>query len=56
MDFPTLNVFLSLILTVASVWNTGETGDMNTRKKLILIAMNAFGQSNFPGKVCREIM
>ena len=28
MDFPTLNVFLSLILTVASVWNTGETGDM----------------------------
>ena len=29
MDVPTLNTFLSLILTVASVWNTWETGDNN---------------------------
>ena len=27
MDVPTLSTFLSPILTIASVWNTGETGD-----------------------------
>ena len=34
MDVHTLSTFLSPILTVASVWNTGETGDM----------FNAFGR------------
>ena len=29
MDVPTLNLFLRPILTVTSVWNTGETGDIN---------------------------
>ena len=29
MDVPTLSTFLSPILNVASVWNTGETGDIN---------------------------
>ena len=29
MDVPTLSTFLSPILTVASVLNTGETGDLN---------------------------
>ena len=29
MDVPTLSLFLRPILTVTSVWNTGETGDMN---------------------------
>ena len=29
MDVPTLRTFLSPILNVASVWNTGETGDIN---------------------------
>ena len=28
MDVPTLRMFFSPILTVASIWNTGETGDM----------------------------
>ena len=28
MDALTLGMFLSLILTVTTVWNTGETGDM----------------------------
>ena len=28
MDVPILSTFLSPILTVASVWNTGETGDI----------------------------
>ena len=29
MDVPTLKLVLSPILTVLSVWNTGETGDLN---------------------------
>ena len=29
MDVHTLSTFLSPILTVASVWNTGETGEIN---------------------------
>ena len=29
MDTLTLNTFLSPILSVTSVWNTGETGDIN---------------------------
>ena len=29
MNVPTLNTFLSPILTVALEWNTGETGDIN---------------------------
>ena len=28
MDVPTLSKFLSPIITVASIWNTGETGDI----------------------------
>ena len=28
MDVPTLSTFLMPILTVTSVWNTGETGNM----------------------------
>ena len=30
MDVPTLSTFLRLILIVTTVWNTGETGDINT--------------------------
>ena len=29
MDVPTLSAFLSSILNAASVWNTGETGDIH---------------------------
>ena len=29
MDALTLSTFLSPILTVTTVWNTGETGDIN---------------------------
>ena len=28
MDIPTLSMFLRPILTVTTVWNTGETGDI----------------------------
>ena len=31
MDVLILNTFLSPMLTVATVWNTGETGDINSR-------------------------
>ena len=34
MDVHTLSTFLSPILTVASVWNTGETIDMNNQPSL----------------------
>ena len=30
MNVPTLTTFFSPILAAASVWNTGETGEMNT--------------------------
>ena len=30
MDVHTLNTFLRPILTVTSVWNTGETGDIHS--------------------------
>ena len=30
MDVPIPSTFLSPILTVASVWSTGETGDINS--------------------------
>ena len=33
MDAFTLGTILSPILTVTTVWNTGETGDINGRKK-----------------------
>ena len=39
MDVPTLSLFLRPILTVASVWNTGETGDINA-SPLILVALS----------------
>ena len=29
MDVPTLRMFLSPILAAASIWNTGETGDIH---------------------------
>ena len=29
MDIPTMSSFLRPILTVTSVWNTEETGDIN---------------------------
>ena len=29
MDVPTLNMLLRSIITVTTVWNTGETGDTN---------------------------
>ena len=32
MDAPTLSTFLSPILTVTTVWNTGETGDIDAIK------------------------
>ena len=34
MNVPTLSTFLSPILTVALVWNTGETGDINAKNKM----------------------
>ena len=33
MDVPTLSAFLRPILTVTSVFNTGETGDINSLAK-----------------------
>ena len=32
MDVPTLSTFLSPKLTVASVWDTGETGDIKSQE------------------------
>ena len=34
MDVPTLSTFLRLILTVTSVWNSGETGDIHNPTKV----------------------
>ena len=33
IDVPTVSSFLSPIITVASVWDTGETVDMNSCDK-----------------------
>ena len=41
MDVPTLSTFLSPILTVASVWNTEETGGVDT-----VVEHNRICQSN----------
>ena len=35
MDVPTLKLVLKPKLTVFSVWNTGETGDINISKKVV---------------------
>ena len=35
MDVPTLKLVLKPILTVTSVWNTGETSDINRSKKVV---------------------
>ena len=37
MDALTLGTFLSPIVTVTTVWNTGDTGDMNTRMVIRLL-------------------
>ena len=54
MNVATLSTFLSPILTIASVWNTGETGDIicrkTTRKNYWILT---FSSQVFPGK--REV-
>ena len=40
MDVPTLTTFLRPILTVTTVLNTGETGDMNSSATLASPAKN----------------
>ena len=37
MDVPTLNTFLSPMFTFTTVWNTGETGDINKTEKTVFI-------------------
>ena len=42
MDVPILNIFSSPILTVTTVSNTGETGDINAAIKHFLIPNTLF--------------
>ena len=41
MDALTLGTFLIPILTVTTVWNTGETGDTNTPCKLPIVVLES---------------
>ena len=44
MDALTLGTFLSPILTITTVWNTGETGDINTT---LLVGIDKIAQISY---------
>ena len=56
MDVPTPSTFLSPILTVASVWNTEETGDMcflifGTQALTVVYKINIYTSIPFLGAI-----
>ena len=57
MDVPILILFLRPILTVTSVWNTGETGDMyngvsKTPIEVLVKPMSALQKGGRGGQFC----
>ena len=53
MDALTLGTFLSPILTITTVWNTGETGDINTT---LLVGIDKIAQKNLVDPSCDKIL